>query len=65
MALAGGEVVGAAELDSAVVLPVPDAPLTTMPRRAETWCRLSWISSLLVPTTFRMTGVFTSGRPMW
>jgi hypothetical protein len=48
-----------------VVFPVPDAPLMTTPRRAETWCRLSQISSRLVVMTCRITGVFTSGRPAW
>jgi len=50
---------------SAVVFPVPDAPLITAPRRADTWCRLSWISSRLVVMTCRITGVFTSGKPAW
>jgi hypothetical protein len=47
---------------SAVVFPVPDGPDTITPRRAETWCRFSWISSRVVATTRRITGVFASGR---
>jgi hypothetical protein len=31
---------------------VPDMPLITMPRRAEIWRRLSWISSRPVEITF-------------
>jgi hypothetical protein len=50
---------------SAVVLPVPEAPEMIAPRRAETWCRLSWMSSREVVMTFWMTGVFTIGRPAW
>ena len=47
---------------SAVVFPVPDAPETITPRRAETWLRLSWTSSRAVLITCWIVGVFTSGR---
>jgi hypothetical protein len=47
---------------SAVVFPVPEAPDTMSPRRAETWCRFSCTSSRAVLITFWMVGVFASGR---
>ena len=47
---------------SAVVFPVPDAPLMITPRRAETWWRLSWINSRLVVMTWRMVGVLVERR---
>ena len=50
---------------SAVVFPVPDAPLMITPRRAETWWRLSWINSRLVGMVCRIVGVLTSGRSQW
>jgi hypothetical protein len=62
VALADVPLVRAAQLVSAVVFPVPDGPDTITPRRAETWCRFSWISSRVVATTRWITGVFARGR---
>ncbi|MFD0817961.1 hypothetical protein [Micromonospora zhanjiangensis] len=50
---------------SAVVLPVPDAPLMMAPRRAEICRRLSCTSSRPVDSTCRIVGVFTRGSSAW